>query len=295
MGLKHFFHFLGYIEKLDSITLNFMTIHNYYDIPDNPIRGLIVKNNTTFYNYILFQVKQYSKKLAFTNCHLVGNFTTHFPKIYLSIESLLYQSSNLLDTGEYGKFQNLIELRIVNCNVVRMPKIDEDQKFCQQVCQGVNIQMIYKLIGSDDSSQTSQTLKTLEADLYVGEDLKPDNNHPWKLITSIYDCKLRDHLTKFSFSMIYIFLRSSDPSDFSLPPIFLEISGFRQKLPNTYKAPMPWEDTLRVMTDENGLTIYGYEEVCTIAGSMMIVMQIKLKDVEGRRLTLKFKNGLKLC
>ncbi|TNV78991.1 hypothetical protein FGO68_gene15014 [Halteria grandinella] len=240
------------------------------------------------------QSRKSIKTLKFSLSNFLGNFTIHCPKVYPSVETLIYDRSNFIDSAEYSQYENLKVLKILNCTIYSV-EVDENQKnIYTKICYGATIDLLKKLIYKQSETSAPQNtfnsrLKVLEADVYFGTDLQPDNNQPWHLITSIESCKMRDYDTIYSFSMIHTLLRStaSIENASSLPPIQLEIYKFKESDKIFTLDSQQCEQALRNIAEQQGLIIYAYEEVCSKENYTIYIINIRLKSLEGRQLRLE--------
>ncbi|TNV84079.1 hypothetical protein FGO68_gene15570 [Halteria grandinella] len=289
-SLKPFFQFLDYVDKIEQITLNDMVLSDYNRYPHflEFKYDKVAKNNS-----ILIQARQTVKTLKILKCNLLGNFTTHLPKVYPSIEKVVYEDSNFLINQNYGQYENLTEISVLNCSTYKI-NINENSKLIySKVNWGVPIELLERLINKRafNYRYIESRIKVLDADVYLGEYLLPGKYFPWKLITSIESCNLRDYETKFSFSMIRKLLISTlqIQNASALPPIKLQILKFEDTATAIQPDPKQSEveQKLRSIAQKNGLEMVGFDEIVTEQKLTIYFMQIKLQGIEGRQLRLQ--------
>ncbi|TNV83784.1 hypothetical protein FGO68_gene2498 [Halteria grandinella] len=292
LGLRHFFLFLDHSEQLNSVILSDLSLGNYQEELES--KKITKYNNKTKCNSIFALARSKVTKLKFIKCKLDGNFATHCPKVYPSIKTLIFDQCYFLDNASYGQFKNLIDLRIIDTNVYRKPNEKENKIFNICTSKGVTSQILENLIlnGLDiqGTQPIKQSLKVLKVDISIGKCFEKDSQNIWKLISQIQTCKLRDHHTKFKFSMIKYILKSTDDNTVDLPPINLEISYLQVTKKSMELIDKPIENTLKTLAERNGLIINKYEEI--IATDHRYVIHVKLKEVEKRSLILIIHNKI---
>ncbi|TNV78761.1 hypothetical protein FGO68_gene438 [Halteria grandinella] len=143
-------------------------------------------------------------------------------------------------------------------------------------------------IQSVETQPIHLSLKTLEADIYIGGDQHHSLYNKWKLITLIENCTLRDRSTNISFQMIYNILHASNKNSFSLPSMSLEIFKMENFDPTIETAGMSSEKRYHTFAELSGLIIYNYEEDFSNSSFVRYVMHLKIKEIERRGLKLIF-------
>ncbi|TNV72428.1 hypothetical protein FGO68_gene8042 [Halteria grandinella] len=253
-------------------------------------------NQITKYIIILNQAKFKVKKLRLIRCTLRDDFTTFFPNIYPSIETVIYENCDLVEPVKFGFYKNQKVLKIINCVTHNSTNVSENGCNFTKTCNGVTFEIIEKLLSkSADPALLQQKyispLKELEADVYFGTYLNSNQSYLLQVITSIENCKLRDNETVFSYSMIKTLLDSTLQIEnaSSLPPIQLQISRFKE-LGQINES----QSIKKIMNiaELNGLSIIGFEEIITGEKLKIDTIQIKLTSLEGRQLSLKIKGKI---
>ncbi|TNV87256.1 hypothetical protein FGO68_gene16296 [Halteria grandinella] len=287
--LKHFFQFLDNIDKFEQITFSEMVLYEYNEQKDYARRY----NQITKYIIILNQAKQKVKKIRLIRCTLRDDFTTFFPNIYPSVETVIYENCDIVEPVKFGFYQNQKVLKIINCVTFTSTKVSENNFKFTKTNNGVTFEIIEKLLSKGtDPAQLQQKyispLKELEADVYFGTYLNSSQSYPLQLITSIENCKLRDNETVFSYAMIKTLLDSTlqiENASF-LPPIQLQISRFKEI--GTINESQSIKSLMNI-AELNGLSIIGFQEIFTREKLTIYTIQIKLPSLEGRQLSLKIK------
>ncbi|TNV79105.1 hypothetical protein FGO68_gene11813 [Halteria grandinella] len=142
------------------------------------------------------------------------------------------------------------------------------------------------LIQSDETEPINQTLQLLEVDILIGDNLELSNWNAWRYITSIENCTLRDHWTKFTFPIIYNILLSSDESSSSLPPMSLEIAQLGQLDSLLELTGSQHENSFQTFALQSGLIIYYFGKKFSNQNKETYFMHIQLKDIARRKMIL---------